>query len=229
VPENISFRAHLLGSVTDFAEACEMGDFIRPPILVELIVTLAHYQEEGVSLCPEVYLCADIAAMLRMLPGSGIVQIGHVTLNEGSIKEILKKCAPLAVGGWKIYVASSGDYGIFRDSLNPLNIPVEETVLVNVGGDVKVVRVHQIANDCVELRSYCGGFHNVYLSHKRESEPSPGIYINDLVDAISEGVAELEKDPVKTFLRKELREGLRDAHGALIAVVRGPVLPSFYS
>lgn len=229
MPDNITFRTHLIGSISDFTDACDMGELVRPSILVELIVSLARYQEEGVTLCPEVYLCEELTNMLLMMPGSGSLPIGHVDISDGAIKEVLKKCAPLALDGWKIYVEGNGDFGLFRDSLNPLNIPVEETLLSNVGAEMRVVRVFQIANDCVEIRSYCGGFHNIYLSHKRETEPSPERYLGDLVETISDKVLALEKDTVRTFLKKSLREGLRESHGALIAVVRGQTLPALFS
>ena len=30
VPENITFRNHLLGSISDFADKCQMGAIVKP-------------------------------------------------------------------------------------------------------------------------------------------------------------------------------------------------------
>lgn len=229
MPENITFRSHLLGSVSDFSEACNMGELTRPTILVELIVSVARYQEEGMKLCPEVYLCEDLKAILKMIPSSGELAIGKVDISESSVKEVLKKCAPLAVNGWKIYLESTGNFGLFRDSLNPLNVPVEETIISKDGKGAKVVRIYQISDDCVELRSYCGGYHNIYLSHKKESDPSPEKYIDDLVRVICENVNEQDKNTTETYFKKELKDGLRKSHGSLIAVVRGCKVPNLFS
>lgn len=204
----------------------------KTPYLIEIIVSLSHYEEEGAKLHPEVYVCEHIDRILQLLPGHGEIKIGELPLAETSVKEILKKCAPLAIDGWHIYLDGSGEnirFGLFRDSLNPLTVPIDEILFANVGTEVKVVRVHQVASDCVEIINHCGGYHNIFLSHKKESAIPPEKYINDLVKSICDRVNPTIQDPVRTYLKKVMQRGLRASHGALISVCRTARLPKFLS
>lgn len=232
MPENITFRNLLLGSVSDFADSCQMGAILRPTLLVEIIASLSHYEEEGAKLHPEVYVCEHIDEILKLLPGHGEITIGELPLAEPSIKEILKKCAPLAIDGWHIYLdGAKGNirFGLFRDSLNPLTVPIDEILFPNSATEVKVVRVHQVANDCVEIINHCGGYHNIFLSHKKESAIPPEKYLHDLVKSICERVNPIIQDPVKTYLTKVMQRGLRASHGVLITVCHTPRLPKYLS
>ena len=232
MPENITFRNHLLGSISDFADKCQMGAIVSPAILVEIIVSLSHYEEEGAKLRPEVYICKNIDRMLQLLPGYGVLQVGTLPLEETSVKVILKKCAPLAIDGWHIYLDESEGhirFGVFRDSLSLLTVPIDEIVFANAGTDIKLVRVHQVANDCVEIRNHCGGYHNIFLSNKKESAIPPEKYLNDLVKSICDRVNLNIQEPVETYLKRVMQRGLRASHGTLIVVCRTTRLPKFLS
>ncbi|HLD19139.1 MAG TPA: hypothetical protein VJB90_03955 [Candidatus Nanoarchaeia archaeon] len=229
--ENITFRTQLIGSVTDFAEACGIGPLLRPAILVELIVTLSKYREEGSKLFPDVYLCNDIEEALKLIPDHDILHIGTTGITEDAIKEILKKCAPLANGGWCIFI--EGDvkklnYGMFRGPLNPLAIPIDETLL-STGATVKVVKVYQVAEDCVEIRSYVGGLHRIYFSNQKDTSPSPMQYLGNLVDTICSKVPMETRESVANFIREALRNALLRAHGSLIVVCKSAKIPKLLS
>src|SRR5690349_12141748 len=114
MPENITFRTQLLGGVTEFCNDCGLALLQNSLNLVELIVSLARYKEEGVRLNPQVYLSNDIRAMTAMLPGGERVKIGATTANLGGLKEAIKKTAPLATDGWSIYIQGDADleYGV---------------------------------------------------------------------------------------------------------------------
>jgi len=125
--ENITFRNHLLGSVTDFVESCDMRPLVDSRLLVEFIVSLSKHREEGKKLYPEIYLCQDINKILQRLPDSDFVKIGNCQCSESAVQEILKTCAPLAMGGWCVFVENSENeliYGLFRGSMNVLSISV---------------------------------------------------------------------------------------------------------
>ncbi len=219
--ENITFRNHLFGSVHDFATECKMKPLVQPETLVELIVALSRYSEEGVHLSPEMYLCEDLNAMLKFLPGHSFIHLGETASNEEGAMKALKKAAPLAIGDWNIFIEMSDEkfkYGLFHGDLSPLSIEVDRALLSGEKGAAKVVRVHQTGGDCVEIKSYLGKRHSIYLSHKKEEEPPPGQYLDDLVMAICRNVAANIKEPVQTALRKGLRQALLRSHGTLIAV-----------
>lgn len=179
MPENITFRTHLLGSVTDFTASCDMKPWVEPQLLVELVVSLARYREEGKKLSPQIYLCERLSQILKRLPDSDSVKIGECPLAEEAVGEILKKCAPIAGGGWCVFVEGSAGgliFGLFRGSLNPLAIPIDKTLFSGDPGDMKVVRLHQTADDCIELMNHCGERHNIFLSHRKEDSPHPKKY-----------------------------------------------------
>lgn len=227
---NISFRTQLIGSITDFAESCSMGSLLRPSILAELVGALSKYREEGIKLSPEVYLCNDIAQLLRPIPDSSLIMIGGGNISDEVIRDILKKCAPLARDEWCIYIEGKNnniEYGLFRGPMNPLAVTIEKTLLEPGNSELKVVKVHQIADDCVEIKNYRGDFYNIFFSHKKESTPSPLKYLDDLVRSICENITIAVKDSATTFLNRAIRESLLASHGSLVAVCQKEKVPKF--
>ncbi|MBI5558889.1 MAG: hypothetical protein HY885_14785 [Deltaproteobacteria bacterium] len=219
--ENITFRNHLFGSVHDFATECGMEPLVQSSTLVELIVALSRYTEEGIHLAPEMYLCENLSVMLKFLPGHSSIHLGGASNDTDGIMKALKKAAPLAIGDWKIYIEMSNgqfEYGLFHGDLSPLSVEVGQTLLSGDDGSAKVVRVHQTGGDCVEIRNYLGKKHNIYLSHKKAEEPPPGRYIDELVSTICVEVDEQIREQVQTFLRRALGQALLRSHGTLIAV-----------
>lgn len=101
---NITFRTHLLGSVTEFCQNSDLVTLQKAINLVDLIVRLSRYQEEGSKLFPKVYLTNNIAKIIKMLPDAESLKIGVAEKNSEGINHSLKKCAPLANGGWLVYI-----------------------------------------------------------------------------------------------------------------------------
>lgn len=110
MPENITFRTLLIGSVTEFCQDSQLQFLSNTLHLVELVVMLAHYREEGVSLFPEVYLTNDKYTLMAMLPDGEVLKIGSSTPDVTGIKSAVKRCAPLATNGWLIYIEASKNY-----------------------------------------------------------------------------------------------------------------------
>ena len=210
--ENITFRTLLLGSVTDFASSCNMKPFVESLFLVELVVCLARHREEGTKLSPQIYLCESLKQILKRLPDSGFVKVGECPISEKTVGEILKKCAPLAIGGWCVFIESSANhlnFGIFRGSFNVLAIPIDRTLFSGDPGDMKLVRLYQTADDCIEVMNHCGDKLNIFLSHRKDSTPHPKKYIDDLVKTICEQVNGDLKETTETYIHKSLTESLR--------------------
>jgi hypothetical protein len=110
-----------------------------------------------------------------------------------------------------------------------LSIPVYKTLFSGDPGDMKAVRLNQIADDCIEVTNHCGEQLNIFLSHRKQDSPHPKKYLNDLVRTICETVDEGLKETSETFMHKILSESLAESHGCLIAVCRTPKLPKFLS
>lgn len=229
MPVNITFRTQLLGGVYEFCRDSKLRFFADSLNLVELIVLLARYQEEGVSLCPRVYITSDIEKLTKMLPGGERYRIGSGPADAQGIKSALKKCAPLATGDWMIYIADgeqSIEFGVFKGESNPVSVPVDSILLVPEN-DFVAVRVSQIATDCVEVNCNNGSQHYIFLNHRKEDSPPPLQYLDDLVNAITLGVEEDVKESARSYLTRLLYDSLRQSHGCIIAVSAGDVAPDF--
>ncbi len=217
---NITFRTHLLGSVAEFCQNSALTTLQNSLNLVDLIVRLARYQEEGLRLFPKVYLTNDIVEIIRMLPDAEIIKIGVAENNSEGIKHSLKKCAPLANGGWLVYVNEMPDnieYGIFKGSSNPTAVLVDD-VIMTPNENLNIVKVFQVADDCVEIRANNGDYHFIFLSHRREDDPPPLQHLDNLVDAITARVKINNQPAVSSYLKHVLYESLVRSHGCIIAV-----------
>lgn len=229
MPENITFRTQLLGGVTEFCQSSALPIFSNSLHLVELIVKLARYQEEGVRLSPKVYLTNDIRRIGNLLPGGEILKIGMANPDSEGIKAAIKKCAPLATEGWLLYISNENDkieYGLFRGSENPISVLVDDVLLGN-DDYLRIVKVHQVADECVEVRSNKGEYHYIFLDHRKEDAKPPLYFIDNLVNAITSNVDPELKEPTISFLKRILFNSLRESHGCLIAVTGMKKPPKF--
>ncbi|MFL1405854.1 hypothetical protein ACJO2E_10995 [Marinobacter sp. M1N3S26] len=229
--KNITFRAQLVGGVADFCHSTDLPILSDTLNLVELIVKLARYQEEGVKLCPKVYLCNKIERVVTLLPGGESLKIGCSSADVNGIKEALKKCAPLATDGWLVYIknsASTIEYGLFRGPENPISVLVDDVVMTP-DEDLSVVKVFQVGDECVEVRSNNGDCNYIYLDHRKESASPPLHYLDALVNSICFRALPEQKEPCISFLKRLLFESLRQSHGCLIAVTSMNRPPKFLS
>jgi hypothetical protein len=231
MPENITFRTQLIGSVTEFCQDSGLDLLGNALNLVELVVLLARYREEGVSLFPKVYLTNNKNTLIAMLPDSDVLKIGCAVTGAEGIKSAVKKCAPLATNGWLIYIEAIDnklDYGVFRGSGNPISVLVDD-VLMTDSDNLFVVKTSQVADDCVEIRSNTGGLHYVFLNHRKEDSPPPLQYIDKLIDSITEKTPQENKEPTVSFLSRLFISALRESHGCIIAVTNMSKSPKFLS
>ena len=231
MPDNITFRTQLLGGVTEFCQQSGLALINNSIHLVELIVLLARYKEEGVSLSPKVYLTNDMDELTSMLPESEKISIGTSSPDVHGIKSALKKCAPLANEGWLIYIHDKQneiDFGLFKGSSNPISVLVDN-VLMGENEDLIVVKAFQIADECVEIRANNGSFHYVFLNHRKEDSPPPLQFLDELVSAIVQKVNVKDCEPVMSFLKRLLFDALRQSHGCIIAVTNMKRAPKFLS
>lgn len=228
---NITFRTHLLGSVTEFCQNTDLSILQNSLNLVDLIVRLARYQEEGLKLFPRVYLTNDINEIIRMLPDAESLKIGTAKKNSEGIKISLKKCAPMAKGGWLVYLnemAENIEFGIFKGSSNPTAVLVDD-VIMTPNENVNIVKVFQVADDCVEIRSNNGDLHNVFLSHRREDDPPPLQHLDSLVESITFGTKINNRPAIASYLKRVLYESLIISHGCIIAVTNMNRAPKILS
>ena len=191
-----------------------------PGVLVDLIVRLVRYQEEGVRLFPRVYLTDNIDLLINMLPEGEKLRLSATTADSFGIENMLKICAPLAVGEWNIFghqCAERMNFGIFRGSGSPISVGVDEVVLTDQNEAV-VIKAHQVAEECVQIANSKGSLHHICFNDRKEDSLPPLRYIEDLVLSIAKRVNEDEKETTQGFLTKILMAALPKTHGCILAV-----------
>lgn len=199
---HITFRTHLIGSVTDFCSESHLP-FVTPDILAGLIVRLSHYQEEGVRLQPQVYLTDNINALMSMLPGGERLQLATTTADVEGIDRMLKVCAPIATTEWRIFCHHRSndtmEFGVFRGSINPIAVDLDEVILA-AQDNVSIVKIHHVASNCVHVRHSKGADRYVFFDHRKEDSPQPLQYVDDFITSVTKRVKEKNKDAVQNYL-----------------------------
>ena len=227
---NITFRTRLLGSVTDFCTETGLA-MATPEVMVDLIVRLARYQEEGVKLSPQVYLTNNIDLLVKLLPESEKLNVSVTTADPRGIEKMLKTCAPLAVGEWRIFGHQCGrqmKFGVFRGSSNPISVGVDEIVLTDQDG-AAVIKSHQVADECVQISNSKGLHHHIFFNHQREEGPPPLRHVEDLVLSITKHVDDEDREVVQSFLTRILVPALLNSHGCILAVTNMSKPPKILS
>lgn len=187
---------------------------------MDLIVRLARYQEEGIKLAPQVYLTDDIDLLVNMLPDGEKVSFSLTTPNARGVEEMLKICAPLVIGEWRVFghqTEQGMQYGVFRGSGNPISIEVDD-ILLSEQGETTVIKAHQVADECVQIRSSKGHYHYVFFNHRKEESPPPLQYIENLIQCMVKNVNSDEKEAVQGFMKKIVMSALLKSHGCILAV-----------
>lgn len=216
---NITFRAHLLGSVADFCTDSGLP-LATPEVVAELVVRLARYREEGTDLMPEVYLTENIDDLVRMLPGGEKVPLAKASKNGNGIERMLKITAPLATGDWKVYGHETGDeldFGVFRGSPSPVAVDVDD-IAMGEQQRLATVKVHRVANECVQIRSSEGTEHHIFLDASKQDVPPPLRHLEHLAAAIVRSMPAPDKEAVQTLFNRALSTALGETQGCIIAV-----------
>jgi hypothetical protein len=226
MPANITFRTQLIGGVSEFCTESSIEVIANTLNLVEVIVMIARHKEEGRSLFPELFIFSDFQSALKLLPGTSVIELGYVKPDADGLKTAVKKAAPLANSGWNIFITQVKRrlrYGLFRAGGGIFSVPLSD-VLFGQSISIPVVKVSQIAEDCVELIRSNGPGHLIFLSHKREESPHPLDHVARLVSCITKK-SDKNRDTLNSFLKNFFHKSLRESHGALIAVVNGSQIP----
>ncbi len=231
--DRISLRAPLHEAVARFLAGEAMTCEATTEGLAELVVALAHYREEGVPLFPQVLVCEHLDRLLPLLQGQDPVLVGHGPRHGALIAEALKRCAPLAQGGWAVFIERTETefrYGVFRLSAQPLALTPAEGLLTEREGALSAVLIVQVAESVIELRGSSGQALEIHLNAGHpETEVSPRDAILTLAAAVTQNLGDDIREPALRYMRNALNRILQRSHGALVAVVgslaeAGPII-----
>jgi hypothetical protein len=221
IDRNISFRAQIRGALDDFLRDEGFECSATAASIVAVASRLAVLREEGNPLWPEVYFCTSVDNIAAVLQGSEVLKLGTGPLADATVLRALKECAPLATGGWVIFVQREPEqftYGLFTPNNLPLAItPYEALVESSVEGTTVVV-VRRLAENCVEIKGGRGNRRCLFFSDRREETPSPMREIERFCDAITLNVAAEQREDVRRYFYRTLSELLIKGHGSLLVV-----------
>lgn len=190
--------------------------------VIELISHISAYKEEGKLLFPEVYITDTIESITESLIGSEIVRIGRSPKSKEIIIKALKKCAPLAIGGWNIYIINNGDdfeFGLFRSGSSIISIPISESLLSEGNKESNLVLIRQVAEKIVEVKGVKGNALMINFGTKGTLSYSPFEAQNQFIEQITMKVAESIKDQCKIFLTRLFLYVAQNGHGNLSLVI----------
>ena len=218
----LSFRQQLRGMVGDVLDDVGMTCAETGKAVVDLIVELSHYTEEGVDLFPKVVVCDDKGLALSLVQGSEDQRIGEGPRTPKTARRALKQCAPLARRGWAVYLERTEggfEYGVFRTPSSPTALDLMDSISGLDTDAARLFLLFQLARRSVGVVGPGAYFRQVRLSAVREDTASPFEASLQLATAIVADVPEETREPTGSFVRTALLEALQGGHGALVAVI----------
>jgi len=220
----VTLRAQLKSEVSDLLSDANMSCVETEEAIVTLAVDLADHREEGQPLFPRVLICDDLHQVLRVLQGSNPIKIGAGDRTAQTAILALKKCAPLATGGWAMWIdrqPGAFEFGVFREPLVPTAIDLKTTLHDLEPGAIKALLAAQIAAGAVEIVGVGGRALHVHLSGMRSNRAAQMDEEPKLLSWFLESVADEGRlrEACTSFAKTMLHDAMRQSHGALVAVV----------
>jgi len=228
----VSLRSHLIGSLNDIVEAANLGQLGKCSIVSELVSQIVDYEEEGTSLLLDIFLTDDLDKLTRTIPHSAFITLGKAPCDESGIKRALKCTAPLVRGCWKMFFTTRGDeieFGLFRDSGHPLNVPIHVAMQADVNSDAKFIRITKLAHDTVRTITHTGKSLDIQFSNERRSESGEVRAEISLCEQLCSGLESKLSQSCKTYLESFFGPILKLSVGTVVVVVDKPKVPRFLS
>lgn len=144
-----SLRDNTLASIAEFLldENFQNSTILKEGIL-ELINLLSDYFEEGTHLFPEVLITNNSNEFFKTISNREIL-IAEETLTVSEFKNIIRLCAPLAVGSWIIYIEVNGDkmkYGLVDAEMTETSPSIYEQTVGELKVEPKNINIAYLKN-----------------------------------------------------------------------------------
>ena len=218
-------------SLLEITQAFRCFDF-KLDLLSEAVLLLTHYQEEGISLFPVIFISDSKTTIMQGLAGKEAIHIGSGPANRDTLTQAFKNCAPLAEDRlWAVYMIVEDEalsYGIFRSDPSPLAPTVFERLRNLQTARGCIVGLTRLGGSFVEIRSSTGDFKYINVSGASDEGYHPAQVIRAFVDGLSAEVDEHIKPLLQSFYYRLGMDILHGTHGTLIAIQKkGHRIPSF--
>lgn len=218
-----SLRDNTLASIAEFLldENFQNSTILKEGIL-ELINLLSDYFEEGTHLFPEVLITNNSDEFFKTISNREIL-IAEETLTVSEFKNIIKLCAPLAVGSWIIYIEVNGDkmkYGLVDAEMTETSPSIYEQTVGELKVELKDINIAYLKNIGSKTVELTGLKKKLIVSLTLEKIQSSG---NNVIIQISQQITnncnEEFKNPITTFIDKTIEDAIKQGHGNLIGVI----------
>ncbi|KJR42976.1 hypothetical protein MCHI_001117 [Candidatus Magnetoovum chiemensis] len=188
--------------------------------LVEIITLLSQYREEGKALFPKIFMFDDLKTILGLLAGNESMKIGEGPKKNPTFKKALKECAPLAIGGWAVYIYRKNDsieYGLFKSIGDILKPSIESTLLSE--DNPPVVMAYQISEKYVKVIGSSGNSLLVNFATADANEEPPTETIDKFISSLTSGLEGDEKLNIHYYYKLLFADILIEGHGTLSVVI----------
>jgi len=220
----LSLRAQLNDAVVSFLKNEGMPCPKTRDGVVMLINALSHYREEGKELFPEVFVFDSLQDALKTLPESEYVEIGVEAKSADTMKQALKKCAPLARRGWAVYIErrpKAFAFGLFRCGSTALSLTPTELLINRGDPSIPVFMLRQIAENLIQVSGFSRSSLLVHFGATKDIELSPLPRLKEFITCITRDVPGEFQEQVAEFYLGVFSGVLRAGHGTLAAAVAG--------
>lgn len=217
-----SLRENILNSVKEFLfdENFKPNSKLEEGIL-NIINLISDYKEEGEILFPEVIVTNDLG-IFDTVSNKEIV----IRENELSVKEfnnVIKLCAPLALGSWVIFIEVKDNrmkYGLVDAELIETSPSIYEQTVgsLRVQSDTMTIAyIRNIGSKTVEITGLkkCLNI-SLELSDKQQSANNE---ILEISKAITKKCDLEFQQQTTTFIDKTINQAIKQGHGNLIGVI----------
>ncbi|MCA6435995.1 MAG: hypothetical protein IM600_17100 [Bacteroidetes bacterium] len=218
--KEISLQASLLGEIVPFLNTAGMACLVTQQGMVDLTEQLVHYQEEGKSLYPKIYILDDLELIGKVLTPFEFYKIGEGDKSSTTMLKALKKCAPLTGDGWTIYLLRKQltfEYGVFNSSTSILSETIEEILIDKGSSDLRCILIHQISDKIIEIKNFLAK--SLIITFGGKFNSSSLSQFDDFIFTITKKVDPKIKDQIINFYKKVFYNVVQKGHGTLACVI----------
>jgi hypothetical protein len=219
----LSFRPALADKLAPLARALGASSAAATEMLVEAVVQVSSFREEGYPLAPLVFVGRTQEEVLGAVNGSHPVLLGAGECSVEQVRLALKSCAPLAEGRqWAILLLVAGEqlqFGVFCTDRSPLRVTSFEAIRLLPPAAPPLVGITQLGESIVEVRGPGGANLFFDFSGGADLASNPMRVLKDFVQAVTRDVAPGLRPQLEAFYYRIAVEVVSGAHGALVAVL----------
>jgi hypothetical protein len=219
----LSFRPAVAEKLAPLARALGLESPAATEVLVEAVVQVSNFREEGFPLAPLVFVGREPQEALRTVNGTHFVLLGEGGLDFETVRRALKSCAPLAEGRqWAILLLldeAQLRFGVFCTDRSPLRVTSFEAMRLLPPGAPPLVGITQLGESIVELRGPGGA--NLFFDFSAGAglSSNPMRVLKDFVQAVTRDVEPNLRAQLQAFYYRIAIEVVSGPHGALVAVL----------